>query len=309
MDLGQFQQAATLLESLLKKKSEQDDPFVYNALAKALYSIGKQSKNIDILKNAHSHLVRAKEIFPEDLSTQFNGALLEQQYALLLTDQPLEKRSVIAMKEAITKVEDTKEIFTQLSNIPGKTSTPFIQQQSKNRADFVNTVVRLLQKKIHETETLDRIKSERLEEMKIARDLAELEKQEKLAIQKEQERLEQEEIERKRLELKALMAVENEKMKSYTEKKTPKKTKQDSSDESSGPVVKRRKKSKLKEEDSKEEVNNSDIVKGKSSILSKSIIESDDDINDNVDETSLGENDGVMQDVKKTRTITESDDD
>lgn len=95
--------------SILKKKNEQDDPFVYNALAKALYSIGKQNKNIEMVKTAQSHLAKAKEMFPEDLSTQFNWALVEQQYALLLTDQPLEARSLPAMKEAIPRVEATKE--------------------------------------------------------------------------------------------------------------------------------------------------------------------------------------------------------
>jgi hypothetical protein len=97
------------LESILKKKGDQDDPFVYNALAKALYCMGKSSKNIEILKTAQGYLAKAKEMFPDDLSSLFNWALVEQWYALLLTEQPLEKRSLVSMKEAIPRVEATKE--------------------------------------------------------------------------------------------------------------------------------------------------------------------------------------------------------
>lgn len=61
-----------------------------------------------------------------------------------------------------------------------KTSGSFIHKESKNRAEAVSTVIRILQKKIHETETLDRIKSERFEEMKLARERAESEKLEKM---------------------------------------------------------------------------------------------------------------------------------
>ena len=93
----------------MKKNSHQNDPFVYNALAKALYSVAKQGKNVDILKSAQKHLTKAKELFPDDLATQFNWALLEQQYGLLLTDQPLEKRSLAAMKSTIPRVEATLE--------------------------------------------------------------------------------------------------------------------------------------------------------------------------------------------------------
>lgn len=110
------------------------------------------------------------------------------------------------------------------------------------------------------------------------------------------------------------MAVENEKMKNYTEKKTTKKTKQESSDESSGPVVKKRKKTKaVKEEDPNEEnVNSGDIVKGKSSVLSKSIIESDDETDDNIEPVSQGASEEEMPDfiqAKSSKTIIESDED
>ena len=114
------------------------------------------------------------------------------------------------------------------------------------------------------------------------------------------------------------MAIENEKMKNYTEKKTPKKTaKHDSSDESSGPVVKKRKKSKSvkKEEsvdESKSEIDNTtETVKGKSSVLSQAIIESDEDTEDNIEpvQSKIVESDEEMTDVKKSRAIIESDDD
>lgn len=111
----------------MKKNSNQSDPFVYNALAKALFSIGKQTKNIEILKTAHSHLATAREMFPDDLPTRFNWALVEQWYALLLTEQPLEKRSLIAMKEAIPRVEATKEyVFTFLNLDYSRSSTKLL---------------------------------------------------------------------------------------------------------------------------------------------------------------------------------------
>lgn len=135
------------------------------------------------------------------------------------------------------------------------------------------------------------------------------------------------------------MAIENEKMKNYAEKKTPsKKIKHDSSDESSGPVVKKRKKATKA---TKEETNNAltpDTVKGKSSVLSKAIIESDDESNnidpvessepsasmsaeaetegesllprDNNDTPKDSASDEEMPEVKKkSRAIVESDDD
>lgn len=125
------------------------------------------------------------------------------------------------------------------------------------------------------------------------------------------------------------MAIENEKMKNYTEKKTPsKKSKHDSSDESSGPVVKKRKKlTKSKEEDTSNGMTAS-TVKGKSSALSKTIIESDDESDNPVessvpsgsasdkdelpiekDDTPVDSDKEIPEVKKKSRPVIESDDD
>ena len=143
---------------------------------------------MEVLITAKKYLNKAKELYPDDLATQFNWALLEQQYALLLTEQPLEKRSLTEMKSAIPRVEATAKyflffdnnirIFSDLAKELPKKSLPFSLSNANGRAEFVSVVIRILNKKIHETETLDRIKNERLEEMKIAREKSEAEKKE-----------------------------------------------------------------------------------------------------------------------------------
>ena len=84
---------------------------MYHGIAKALYSIGKQEKNIQSILNAKNYLKKAQKEFPDDKSTLFNLALVDQQYALALTEQPLEDRSIEAMKDAIELIKASETYF------------------------------------------------------------------------------------------------------------------------------------------------------------------------------------------------------
>ena len=53
------------------------------------------------MKNALKYIQKAIHIRPFDKSLLFNLALILQQYATILNDQPLENRSVPALKSAL----------------------------------------------------------------------------------------------------------------------------------------------------------------------------------------------------------------
>ena len=209
--LDKVPSAISLYESLLKK-AEKPDPVVLSALARGHFILGRTNLDPVSMKKAREYVEKALEAAPGDQIHLFNLALVKQLSAQVLNQQPAERRhlrSIAALQEAFKDLEESEEIFNQLAEEKGHGYNP---DQARQRAKFSSDLRRVTEKKIHEAETLERLREEKLAEMKLKQEEAERKARE----EEEEERLRREqreaEIEMKRKEIQEKVREENEKM-------------------------------------------------------------------------------------------------
>jgi hypothetical protein len=150
-------------------------------------------------------------------------ALAQQQYAIVLADQPLEKRSIEAMKESLKGLENSERIFKELVDLPKEQQTGYSVKHAQGRLAFSNSALRIIQRKIHETEVMERQKLERVQDMQEARKKLEIERDMKVLKEKEAKEAREAEIERKRKELLQKVKEETEKSLANQSNEKPKK--------------------------------------------------------------------------------------
>ena len=158
-------------------------------------------------------ILREIAIAPKDLSIKFDLALAKQQYASILNDQPKEKRPLEALKVALSGLLEAQKSFAEIMNIKPGPGLGFDPEHAKTRSEYCNAIKRICEKKIHETQVLERQREERLIEMKKKQEEDEIEKKAKEQAAEDERKKQQEIIEQQRKELKEKMKSDNEKMK------------------------------------------------------------------------------------------------
>nr|KAJ3422192.1 protein required for normal CLN1 and CLN2 G1 cyclin expression [Polyrhizophydium stewartii] len=201
----------TQYESVVKRGSATDLD-VIRSLARAHYIVAKTEKLPDVMHTVAKRLEEAVALSPNDLSLKYNLALAKQQYAQLLNDQPKEKRPLAALREAVIGLETSEKIFDELSKRRADASLGYDVERARERANYSKGVRRVTEKKIHETEVLDRQREDRLADIRAKRDeLAEQKRREEEHRRLEEQR-QQEELAEMRRRIKEQVQLENEKM-------------------------------------------------------------------------------------------------
>lgn len=67
------------------------------------------------MKNARIYIQKAIRCFPGDQSLWFNLALIEQQIAQVLNEQPSEKRSIDALKNVLKDIEISARYYSAVN--------------------------------------------------------------------------------------------------------------------------------------------------------------------------------------------------
>lgn len=137
-------------------------------------------------------------------------ALIEQQTSQSLNEQSLEQRSIEALKLGLERLDSSEKYFKFLGQQDPNMKYGYDVKRASERAIYCKGVKKVSEKKIHETEVLQRQREERLLEIKS--------KMEKDALkqrvqQEEQLRLQQEreiELTKQRKELMEKVQLENE---------------------------------------------------------------------------------------------------
>ncbi|KAL2915414.1 protein required for normal CLN1 and CLN2 G1 cyclin expression [Polyrhizophydium stewartii] len=200
-----------IYESVVKRGSATDLD-VIRSLARAHYIVAKTEKLPDVMHTVAKRLEEAVALSPNDLSLKYNLALAKQQYAQLLNDQPKEKRPLAALREAVIGLETSEKIFDELSKRRADASLGYDVERARERANYSKGVRRVTEKKIHETEVLDRQREDRLADIRAKRDeLAEQKRREEEHRRLEEQR-QQEELAEMRRRIKEQVQLENEKM-------------------------------------------------------------------------------------------------
>ncbi|KAJ3083845.1 protein required for normal CLN1 and CLN2 G1 cyclin expression [Rhizoclosmatium hyalinum] len=240
VELGQTKLAISHYERVLKKNPEQNVG-VLQCLARAYYIVAKTDKDPIAMRKSLVNIQRAIHLDPFRWSLHYDLALVKQQYAQIMNDQPTDKRSVTDLKKSLEGLETSQKIFAVLGD-KKESNLGYDVKLAKERAAYCKDLQRVSEKKIHETTVLEEQRKERLlaikqEQMRIEQ--AQLEKEREA---REKEKRDKEETEAKRREIMAKMAEENKRARERAEqeeeeeaRKPSKRKKQDpGSDESDG---------------------------------------------------------------------------
>lgn len=287
--LGKIDAAVHLYEVVMKKDGHVRDPQVLAAAARAHYIGAKTNLDPEGIKKALVYLLEAAALEPSNNVHRYNIALLRQQNAQILTQLPPENRhlrTIEALKHSLEGLEESEQLFSELAKV--EAPKDFNAQLATDRAKFSVAVKRQIEKKIHEAETLAKMRQIRLEEIKEKQLENERLAAEKLALQQREKAERDEQIEASRKALQAKIREENEKVKQWTDadrKRAPRSGDEDS-DTQAPRKAKRSKKIKheagptqqetITDRDPTEEIEDDQIGRKKAT-LSSAIIQDDSD--------------------------------
>ncbi|KAJ3411804.1 protein required for normal CLN1 and CLN2 G1 cyclin expression [Chytridiales sp. JEL 0842] len=208
---GQLESAREVLtqyERVLKKTPE-DNSYILQCLARAHYIIAKTEKDPEAMLKSLSAIEKAVLLEPSKLPLLYNVALVKQQYAQVLNDQPIDKRDLVAMRKALAGLDSSRQIFQSLGEQPNTPGAGYDLKHAKERAAYCKDVARVSEKRIHETDVLEKQRNERLAAIKEEKMKVEAEKAEEERLKREEEQRKREEIERKRREIMAKVQEDN----------------------------------------------------------------------------------------------------
>lgn len=127
------------------------------------------------MKRAFRYIQLAFHADPADKSILFNLALIQQQSTTVLNDQSLENRSLVALRQSLENLQTSAKNFQFLGEQKQDAFFGYDIKRAQERSVYCSSVRKVTEKKIHETEVLQRQREERLAEIKLkkAKDLEE----------------------------------------------------------------------------------------------------------------------------------------
>ncbi|KAI8618306.1 hypothetical protein BC830DRAFT_1166288 [Chytriomyces sp. MP71] len=209
VELGQTKLAISHYERVLKKSLDQN-AYVLQCLARVHYIVAKSEKDPSAMLRSLDCLQRALRIEPSRWALHYDLALVKQQYAQIMNDQPSDKRTVEGLQKALEGLHASRRIFDGLGTKSSQSSLGYDIKQARERASYCKDVQRSTEKRIHESTVLERERTERLRAIREAQQKVETAEQEAVRLAREKEEREREEIERKRRELMKKVQEENE---------------------------------------------------------------------------------------------------
>jgi len=210
IELGQYQNAINNYENCLKRVTNASEMgYVYQCLAKAYFAQAKVEKKVELMNKSEYFLKKAFFIKPKDKALQFDLALIKQDFAQIVIDQPPEIRTIENIKKALNGLEVSKKYFSALKNPKTKIVNYDVSIAGK-REEHNETVKKALLQKLEEQEKIEKEKIERMNNIKIQRAKDMKEKELKLEEERRKAIEEEKRIERHRENLDLLMKKEIE---------------------------------------------------------------------------------------------------
>ncbi|KAI8833048.1 hypothetical protein BC829DRAFT_448805 [Chytridium lagenaria] len=219
VEVGRLSQAREVLSQIHESASNM--PTISVNLAHVLIELGQTKSAVTL----------AVKLDPGKMALWYDLALVKQQYAQVLNEQPSEKRPLDLLRKATKGLEVSRSFLGDRADTqhPG-----YDVKHAKERASYCKDVARVSEKKIHETDVLEKQKEERLKAIKESQQKIALDKIEKERLQKEEEERRKAEIERQRRELMERVQMDNVKIREQEQleevRKASKRAKEDESD-------------------------------------------------------------------------------
>ncbi|KAJ3357536.1 protein required for normal CLN1 and CLN2 G1 cyclin expression [Entophlyctis luteolus] len=223
-ELGQPKLAIMHYERVLKKSNEK--AYILQCLARANYIVAKSEKDPAAMRQSLLCIQRAIRMEPGKHALWYDLALVKQQYAQVMNDQPADRRTVGELKTALVGLQlsqrqavpisvktvtltEKKRLFAYLGD--KKDSHGYDAKLARERASYSKDLQRLSEKKIHETSVLEEQQIERLQAIKLEQQRVERSQMEAERARQEKLQKEREEIERARREIMQKVKEDNRK--------------------------------------------------------------------------------------------------
>nr|AAC03120.1 Tpr1 [Schizosaccharomyces pombe] len=247
-ELKQFSRAIEVFETVYSSTGESDTYGVLSCLGRVWLQRGRESKNVDYLKESVRYATLALEKNPENPSLLFNVAFVQFQLCELIRQKPENSRTVEDLNFAMQQLDASIETFTKLVSVEHPPYSPTSIEQRAKMAK--NTTKRQLERAIQAQIEYEKSVAAKLEDARIqrekekARRLAEeeallKEKQEReRQLQEERQKMQEEVLEWRKSQQKASeddmsLSDDEEKQSGKKKKKDRKKRKSKSKQESS----------------------------------------------------------------------------
>ncbi|CAO3613497.1 unnamed protein product [Cunninghamella blakesleeana] len=195
VDLKQFNHAITMYENVLKRFYKDGDANILLCLARAQFMMAKNEKKPDIMYESLVNTKQAQELQPKDKSITYNIALVEQQYAQLISDQPIEIRTSEMMRKAIQDLDHSQELFKMLINVPENEHVYYDRKMAEQRERYGETLRTQMDRKMLEQVQYEEQRESKLKDVRLKQEEREAKRR-----QDELDRIQKEEDERLQLE-------------------------------------------------------------------------------------------------------------
>jgi RNA polymerase-associated protein CTR9 len=100
--------AVTIYEFISRKHYQSRDAYVLQCISRAYYIIAKTEKDFDAIKSALRYIQMAARINPSDLALFFDIALIQQQYASIVTELDAADRPIELLMKAKTGLDASR---------------------------------------------------------------------------------------------------------------------------------------------------------------------------------------------------------
>jgi RNA polymerase-associated protein CTR9 len=157
--------------------------------------LAKNSKDPEIMYESLLNTQRAQELQPEDKSTMYNIALVQQQYAQLISDLPTVNRTSDVMRKAMDGLDNSQQLFRTLINVPEEEHVYYDRKMAEQRERFGETLRTQMDRKMLEQLQYEEQRESKLKEVKLRQEQREAQRR-----QDAQDKIQAEEDERLRLE-------------------------------------------------------------------------------------------------------------
>ncbi|KAI9249224.1 hypothetical protein BDA99DRAFT_524328 [Phascolomyces articulosus] len=146
----QYQQAVVMYENAIKRYRDEIDTNLFLYLARTQFLLARSEKDPSIMLKSLRNSEKAFNLNPQDKTTLYNIALVQQSYCQLLAELPKEQRKSEDMRRAMRTLDSSRSIFQSLVKVSPQESVLYDRKIAEQREKYGETVRNQLERKLRE---------------------------------------------------------------------------------------------------------------------------------------------------------------
>ncbi|RUS34355.1 hypothetical protein BC938DRAFT_481013 [Jimgerdemannia flammicorona] len=217
VEKGEFRQAVVMYENVSKKYYDNKDANVLLCMAKAQFMSAKTEKSPAAMLDALRFTQKAYHVNPTDKAVLYDIALVQQSYAQMIADKPVEQRTTQELRQAIAGLEMSKQMFRTLMAVPSEEHVNYDRKLAEQRVRHGESLRGQIERRLAEQEEFEDAKNRKLEEAKLKREAERLKRERVEEEARERRREEERKVEEQRRNVMDRVQKVNEEMRDVGE--------------------------------------------------------------------------------------------